>query len=854
MAGGASSTSSSTSSTSSTASTGATSGTTSRTNKDFIDFLKVYGPWTGSDNQYEEQVSRSAWDNNVVPFEYDRPYRAYLQELHLLLASGKSQAIFISGCAGDGKTHFLHQIFVDPEIIGRTEQEWIECLDHNEGLWRFTQNGVHYTLVPDLTTLSDDHDIASLMQEVSIVLGLCAAPSDLAASYKNERHLVFIAGNNGKILERFHQLLSEQVQALRTRAQELVATATATASATAAIAGDSSGAGAVETVDLAPEYVALLRSQFSEISTVQLQLLQQHCAADLSYTLNLLRFIQKLEDKYLSHEDVTFDQATIFDMTNTITKELIEEIMVSVLCHDNWQRCVQCSVCGQCPIVRNRNLLLSPCVLQRYIKLLAFISASGVHFTIRNLLLVVVNAILGCEKSTSSSDSTFMTCQKVVNQISGRTKTKIVSNPYDNLLGLNLFGKRLQDSPVYTQLATVALGQSTTKLIDNFILFGNLNAFQKEQYAHIVSEHDHFGLELKLKQALSSLHQSDLGDDNSADLDLGDSTAATSLAPKRRGRKSAAARVAAEQEEANLSNLSAIMQALRRVIFFTIGGSATVAGTAVSVPVPEISAESLLQAMQHDFDRDLPFSPYVFTPYRFVPEFFSLLSKVRAMQQVESELQRLPADGAGRTGAGRTGGTGGAVSAERSALLQRLGEARSAVRRDESASRLILGLNRAFTTLMTVADNEEVFISSNNKVNPTALCVLTSQSRFRLRAHEYVAGTINIDCSHDHDKLMTLSFYDHAEAQYVPKSPRIDFKLTPKRFEYLMALSYGFMGLSYSPECGEELNSFKASIASRLERYMAALDYNVPSDAGSVISTIKFCELNEVGLITPKDY
>ena len=95
-------------------------------NESFINYLKNYGPLIGSSNQQAENNKISKKSNKgIEPLNFViAGQNEYCAQLKQLIESKTSQIIFISGQAGDGKTHFLRNIFIDPNLLAQSEAIW----------------------------------------------------------------------------------------------------------------------------------------------------------------------------------------------------------------------------------------------------------------------------------------------------------------------------------------------------------------------------------------------------------------------------------------------------------------------------------------------------------------------------------------------------------------------------------------------------------------------------------------------------------------------------------------------------------------------------------------------------------
>ena len=149
-------------------------------------------------------------------------------------------------------------------------------------------------------------------------------------------------------------------------------------------------------------------------------------------------------------------------------------------------------------------------------------------------------------------------------------------SPLDNIFGANfvLKDKITADTIIFKQLEPLAVGHSTTKLIDNFILFGHDDEILSlaSKYQDLVNSPDNvFGYSKKLSELLEELHESELDilDKSDSDDDLPNSH----------------------------KDMQKLLLSLRRMVFFTM----------------DSSKES----------KNL-FDPFLMTAYKFSQEYFEL--------------------------------------------------------------------------------------------------------------------------------------------------------------------------------------------------------------------------------------
>ncbi len=673
-------------------------------NEKFLSFLQSYGPWNNSVTKFDEYANDCRKKYGFDALEIKIPtLNAYQNEIVDLIENKRSQLVLISGNAGDGKTYFLRHVMIalgllkqgEPlqSLIKACRAPYDDAVD-NPRVGQREVNGVYLTFVKDLsdTFASNYQDSDStkklangLFDQVKEIL---EHASSQETDSKRQPHVMIIAGNKGKLVEFFECLVDD-------------------------------------------------------------------------YDNSAVRDVIKRLKKYLISEvDYRKPQAepgvSVFDMASCIDRGAVAELFKQVVWHEGWNRCTQCDRCGECPVVMNLLSLRGSEQLssdadaeiyqtlaqQRFEEIFTLIQDSGAHMTMRSLILVLINAILGRDQGGLGSG--FWTCRKVVIALNNidcnekcqdKSKEKSrLSEPFNNLLGLNLFNDPFTESniPVFRQLALLKVGEFSTKSLDDQITKIPLPDFAQ-------------WCENKDKDAVVSQ-----------------------------------------------------LKSLRRRAFFTCDFVQTSSAAAVSpVPYDKADAESVKVPV-------LKGSPFSLTAFKFGAQY---------MQIRDSKC------------------------ADDTAAI---------------ASRLLVGLNRAFTHLMVSDSQNRLYVSTNNKFAPAAFCVLYGEGMkipfkglwSESMAHEAEKSFLCLYV--EISKPATLRYQDARSDD----DGSVDLVLTPRMFEYLMALGHGYSAISFSHECHEDINAFKDKITSRLKMQFSAYAQAKPEQSDHA-DKIEICDV-ECGSIKTK--
>jgi hypothetical protein len=150
------------------------------------------------------------------------------------------------------------------------------------------------------------------------------------------------------------------------------------------------------------------------------------------------------------------------------------------------------------PVIRNYKLLTSETVRDKLLTLSKLADACGFHLSIRDLLGLITNALLGHPKAT-----------KGVLTLNAGGNAIIEANPDQAPLHKLLFGDSLPESsssnrPCFTFLSLLQIGRETTNELDDLLIFGGIDDEDQELRTRFDTVVKNDPLEQR-EQALSSL-------------------------------------------------------------------------------------------------------------------------------------------------------------------------------------------------------------------------------------------------------------------------------------------------------------------------------------------------------------
>ena len=204
---------------------------------------------------------------------------------------------------------------------------------------------------------------------------------------------------------------------------------------------------------------------------------------------------QDIEDQLFGGRAREGRSVVVFDLSRGRSDQMVAEVLNQVLGHDAWAGCEPCELLmtanGPCPIRANRARMFEGELGERFrlrLQELVYLQAqNGRHLTVRHLLMLVVNALLGHE----SVKQHVMACADV----SGiqRDGTHALGAVYRNVLGGNLPARQRSNREVFDKLSRVGISTETSNRIDRLLTYGPDDPDLKGEYAALVGNDTLYG-------------------------------------------------------------------------------------------------------------------------------------------------------------------------------------------------------------------------------------------------------------------------------------------------------------------------------------------------------------------------
>jgi hypothetical protein len=183
----------------------------------------------------------------------------------------------------------------------------------------------------------------------------------------------------------------------------------------------------------------------------------------------------------------------MFNLSRASSADIFDRALDVLLTHPGWQELTQLvpgenDVFGpRCPIRRNFELLGTSLVRSRLRALLELCDYNGLHVPIRQILLLLSNAILGHPDGSQH----LMLPSDVPRIIAAGTASK--ASLYNNIFGGNLSETRRQSVTIFDYLERFQIGYETSNRVDNLLIFGEDDADLKAYFDLLVRTDRFYG-------------------------------------------------------------------------------------------------------------------------------------------------------------------------------------------------------------------------------------------------------------------------------------------------------------------------------------------------------------------------
>ncbi len=390
----------------------------------WLKFLRHYGPVPRNDNMYDETIQRSARKQGIAPIDFEHPFQKRIAD-SFNQATADPVSVILTGTAGDGKTHLCRQVW---KALAGKDEDWAS---NNPYLTiRF-----HYP--KDRTSWPESHDPSQYRSvQIHFIRDLSGWAPQQGAEWEADKE---------ELLQKFcHSLFNPE----------------------------------------ADEIFLIAANDGQLIESFR----------RLKDTDDVKRARQVFEDLLVEdRQEQTGVRLRFFNLSRASSAELFDRAVEKFLTHPGWDELKQ-GVPGEndvfgpkCPIKRNYELLGTPLVKARLRSLLELCDYNGLHVPVRQILLLLTNAVLG----HPDVKDCLMQPGDVPKLIAAGTVSK--ASLYNNIFGANLGDIRRQSITIFDFLERFQIGNETSNRVDNLLIFGQDDDHLGDHFNALIKQDGFYG-------------------------------------------------------------------------------------------------------------------------------------------------------------------------------------------------------------------------------------------------------------------------------------------------------------------------------------------------------------------------
>lgn len=182
----------------------------------------------------------------------------------------------------------------------------------------------------------------------------------------------------------------------------------------------------------------------------------------------------------------------LFNLSRVPSVALFDLAIEAFLEHEGWKACTATAhteddfFSPRCPIRRNYELLREPLVKSRLRALFELCDHNDVHISIRRILLLLANAVLGHPDVKDS----LMRASDVREILRQGTVAK--ASVFNNIFGGNLTETRRESLEVFDAMNRFRIGHETSNSIDNLLIFGGADETLRTHFDKLLGSDSQF--------------------------------------------------------------------------------------------------------------------------------------------------------------------------------------------------------------------------------------------------------------------------------------------------------------------------------------------------------------------------
>jgi len=285
---------------------------------EWIRFLREYAPIPRQSNMYAEEMFERAEKMGIAPLEFEHPAKARIAE-RFAPASGKVTNVILTGTAGEGKTQFLYDLWLNAGGSREALRKKPKFLEHT---LHGSEGPVQVVFVFDLSKCVPELGQDWQEQQIALVERFAEA----MLSPQSVKFLV--AANDGKLLQALRSIKAKRPHSCAAKVE--------------------------------PEIEEMLARKRDSSAQLDLYLL---------------------------------------DLSSVASAEVLSRARRNLLDRAEWRCFTDCSsdpAYGPAsPLAKNFKLLASDLFFERLRSLIELCDVNGMHISVRDLIALLVNGLLG---------------------------------------------------------------------------------------------------------------------------------------------------------------------------------------------------------------------------------------------------------------------------------------------------------------------------------------------------------------------------------------------------------------------------------------------------------------------------
>jgi hypothetical protein len=220
----------------------------------------------------------------------------------------------------------------------------------------------------------------------------------------------------------------------------------------------------------------------------------------------------RLHSHSLSESGEAFPRFRLIDLSSITSEVLMKECINALLARPEW-KCFEDEAddplfAPDSPFATNYKILSSPHIQERLCDLARLADACHFHLSIRAVLILLCNALLGHEGAKDGLLKPNAETRKLLK----KDHKRAASSFHRNLFGYNLSSIRRNKHNIYRFLGALQVGKETTNDIDELLIFGDRDEDTKNLYARVVAHDPHHQRSHVLAHQIARYIRGDLSD------------------------------------------------------------------------------------------------------------------------------------------------------------------------------------------------------------------------------------------------------------------------------------------------------------------------------------------------------